>query len=109
MMSANTPDIVAQHGMNLSSGLLLANPVPEEHGLPKKEMDVVIAQAILEADKAGATGNENTPFILAKIKELTEGRSVLANTALVHANVHRGSRVAVELAKLHEFERSSSR
>lgn len=82
------------------SGLLLANPIPLEHSIAKAEMDAVIAEAIREADRQGKHGSNNTPFILRKIKELTGGRSVPANRALIESNVIRGTKVAVELAKL---------
>ena len=52
------------------------------------------------ADEHGIHGSDNTPFVLGKIKELSKGRSVIANRALIEANVVRGTKVAVELAKL---------
>ena len=63
-------------------------------------MDFFITEAINQADRAGVSGKDNTPFILAKIKELTNGRSVKANRALVASNVKRGTIVAKELSKL---------
>jgi pseudouridine-5'-phosphate glycosidase len=63
-------------------------------------MDVIIAKAVALAEAEGARGSDNTPFVLAKIRELSGGRSIAANTALVESNVARGTRVAVELAKL---------
>lgn len=92
--------IDANHAMKLSSGLVLANPVPEKSDLKKEEMDRIIKKALDEARQSEILGSDNTPFVLAKIKELSNGRSVIANTALVEANVARGARVAVELAKL---------
>ncbi|PGH06839.1 hypothetical protein AJ80_08112 [Polytolypa hystricis UAMH7299] len=92
--------IFAQNALRLSSGLLFANPVPSEYSLLKDEMDAIISQAIELAEAQGAHGSDNTPFVLAKIKELTGGRSVIANRALVEANVKCGTKVAVELAKL---------
>lgn len=64
------------------------------------EMDGIIAEALQQAHAAGAFGKDNTPFILARIKELTGGKSLKANRALIEANVARGTKVAVELAKL---------
>ena len=92
--------IYAQSGFSLKSGLHFANPVPENAGIPKPEMDSIISQAIQMADEAGVSGADNTPFVLRKIKELSKGQSVLANKALVESNVIRGTKVAVELAKL---------
>lgn len=77
-----------------------ANPIPAESAIPKAEMDVFIDEAIRYADAAGASGKDNTPFILSKIKDITGGRSVEANRALIASNVKRGTKVAEELARL---------
>ncbi|KAL9042249.1 MAG: hypothetical protein Q9180_000737 [Flavoplaca navasiana] len=92
--------IVAQESLSLSSGLVFANPVPSQHSIPKTQMDAILAQAILDAEKSGFTGSNNTPFILARIRDLTGGQSVKANRALIDANVVRGTKVAVELSRL---------
>ncbi|KAI4194597.1 MAG: hypothetical protein LQ350_007686 [Teloschistes chrysophthalmus] len=92
--------IFAQSSLGLSSGLHFANPISQEHSIPKAQMDVIIEQAIDEAERSGSTGSDNTPFILAKIRELTGGRTVTANRALIESNVIRGTKVACELAKL---------
>lgn len=68
-------------------------------------MDKIIAEALRLADVEGFTGSDNTPFVLAKIKELSGGKSVEANRALVEANVARATKVAVELAKLEESDK----
>ncbi|KAL8686167.1 MAG: hypothetical protein Q9218_007301 [Villophora microphyllina] len=92
--------IFAQSSLGLSSGLLFANPILSQHSIAKSQMDSVIEQAILEAEKSAAVGNDNTPFILAKIRELTGGQTVTANRALIESNVIRGTKVACELVKL---------
>jgi len=92
--------IHASHSLGLQSGFLFANPLPTEYSIAKAEMDRVIDEAISNAERAGATGNANTPYILAAIKDLTGSSSVTANRALVAANVKRGTAVAAELAKL---------
>ncbi|KAL2817411.1 Indigoidine synthase A like protein-domain-containing protein [Aspergillus granulosus] len=97
--------IYAQSKLPVSSGILFANPVSEEHSIPKDEMDVIIEEAVRLADVEGYHGSDNTPFVLAKIKELSGGKTVVANRALVEANVKRATRVAVELSKL---ERSAA-
>jgi pseudouridine-5'-phosphate glycosidase/pseudouridine kinase len=86
--------------MNLpvSSGLLFANPIPAEWAIPKPEMDIIIHKALKEADAAGITGKDNTPFVLNKIKELSGGKSLPANKALIASNVKRGTIIAKELA-----------
>ncbi|KAL8906660.1 MAG: hypothetical protein Q9171_006183 [Xanthocarpia ochracea] len=92
--------IAAQFSLSLSSGLLFANPVPSRHSIPKTQMDAIMARAILDAEESGSTGSDNTPFILARIRELTGGQTILANRALIEANVIRGTRVACELSEL---------
>ena len=90
------------------SGIHFANPVPLEASVPKPEMDRVIEEAVRLADVEGYHGSDNTPFVLAKIKELSGGKSVIANRALIENNVQRATRVAVELAKLEEQDRGSA-
>lgn len=86
--------------MHIRSGLLFANPVPSEAAIPKAEMDVVIAEALNQADAQGVSGKDNTPFVLAKIKELTKGKSIPANKALIESNVRRSAIIARELSIL---------
>ena len=90
----------AQHSLNITSGLLFANPVPTESAIPKETMDVVIEEAIRQANEAGIKGKDNTPYVLAKVKELTKGASIPANRALIESNVRRAAIVARELAIL---------
>ncbi|GFN15126.1 pseudouridine-5'-phosphate glycosidase/carbohydrate kinase family protein [Aspergillus tubingensis] len=92
--------VYAQSQIPVSSGILLANPVPLEHSIAKSDMDHIIDEALRLADVEGYHGSDNTPFVLAKIKELSGGKSVIANRALVEANVKRAAKVAVELSKL---------
>ena len=92
--------IYAQSQLPVHSGLLFANPVPTESALQRAQVDGFITQAVTEAEQQGVTGNAATPFLLKRIRELSDGLTVTANTALVEANVIRGTRVAVELAKL---------
>jgi pseudouridine-5'-phosphate glycosidase/pseudouridine kinase len=63
-------------------------------------MDVVIVEALRQADASKVSGKDNTPFVLAKIKELTKGKSIPANRALIESNVKRASIIARELAIL---------
>jgi pseudouridine-5'-phosphate glycosidase/pseudouridine kinase len=80
--------------------LLFANPIPEEYSIAKAEIDIVINQAVQEAAEQGFHGHANTPFILARIKELTKGNSIPANRALIESNVAMAAKVALELSKL---------
>lgn len=83
-----------------SNGLLFANPIPEEWSLLKSDMDAAIEAAVSEAAEKGFHGHRNTPFILDRIKELTGGKSVPANKALVESNVALATKIAVQLAWL---------
>lgn len=80
--------------------MLFANPIPEKFALQKAEIDAAIEQAVQEAADQGFHGHTNTPFILSRIKELTQGNSLPANRALIESNVAMAAKVAVELSKL---------
>ncbi|KAL2819910.1 Indigoidine synthase A like protein-domain-containing protein [Aspergillus cavernicola] len=95
--------IYAQSKLRVSSGLLFANPLPEEYSIPQSEIDTIINEAVRLADVEGHHGSDNTPFVLAKIKELSGGKTIAANRALVEANVKRAARVAMELSRLEQF------
>ncbi|KAJ5043948.1 hypothetical protein NUH16_000743 [Penicillium rubens] len=96
--------VYAQLKLPVTSGIHFANPVPLEHSIPKAEMDLVIEEAIRLSHVEGYHGSDNTPFVLAKIKELSGGKSVVANRALIESNVKRATLVAVELAKLEQAD-----
>jgi pseudouridine-5'-phosphate glycosidase/pseudouridine kinase len=63
-------------------------------------MDVIIEEALQQAKAANISGKDNTPFVLNKIKELSKGKSIPANRALIESNVRRATIVARELAVL---------
>lgn len=92
--------VYAQSQLQVHSGLLFANPVPEHSAMTKDEIDSIITQAVAEAEEKGIRGSANTPYVLKRIREISNGGSVKANKALVEANIIRGTKVAVELAKL---------
>lgn len=83
--------------LGLKGGVVVANPVPEEAAMPKMEIDRITDQALLEADQQGVTGKAITPFLLDRIKQLTGGRSLATNIALVKHNALVGARLAVAL------------
>lgn len=91
--------ILAQESLGIESGMLFANPIPEEASIPRQEMDAIIEQAVSESLTQGAHGSLNTPFILGRIRELSDGRSVPANVALVRSNVERAAKIAVATTK----------
>ena len=83
--------------LGLAGGVVVSNPVPAQSAMPKEEIDRITEQALREADERGVTGKAVTPFLLARIKELTEGRSLATNIALVEHNALAGARLAVAL------------
>lgn len=89
-----------QRRLRLETGILIANPIPEPDALPAEEMEAWIAAACRDAGEAGVSGKELTPFLLARINELTGGSSLKANIALVKNNAVLAARIAVELARL---------
>jgi len=90
--------IAAHHRLGMRGGILVANPIPEPDALPAADIDQRIAEAIADAERAGVTRTEVTPYLLARINELTEGRSLTANIALIRNNADLAARVALELA-----------
>ena len=91
--------IKAKDEMNLGGGMLVACPVPEEDEIPFEKMDVVIKEALKECEEQGVKGKRITPFLLSKVKDLTEGASLEANIKLVLHNADIGSKIALGLTK----------
>jgi len=83
--------------LGLTGGVVVSNPVPVESALQNDEIDGIIAQALREAGEQGVKGKAVTPFLLARIKDLTGGRSLATNIALVKHNALVGARLAVAL------------
>lgn len=83
--------------LGLHGGVVIANPVPESDALEEEFMNEMIGQALQEATENKITGKRVTPFLLDKVKQLTEGKSLSTNIALVKHNAKVGSRVAVQL------------
>ena len=81
-------------------GLIIANPIPEDKALEARAIDRRIAEAVEEARAKGISKKEVTPYLLGRIAELTEGRSLEANIALVKNNAAVAAAVAVELSRL---------
>ncbi len=83
--------------LGLQGGAIIANPVPAESALQHAEIEGVIQQALNEAKEQNITGKKVTPFLLARIKELTAGRSLETNIALVYHNAKVAAQIAVAL------------
>jgi pseudouridine-5'-phosphate glycosidase len=92
--------IRAQRRLGLETGILIANPIPEADALPGTEIECHIAVACREAGATGIGQKELTPFLLKRVNELTEGRSLTANIALIRNNAALAAEIAVELAKI---------
>lgn len=86
--------------LGLAGGVLVGNPIPEEYALDFDYMEGVINQALAEADEKGIRGKEITPFLLAKIKEITKGVSFASNVQLAYNNARVAAKIAKELCKL---------
>lgn len=101
----DTPDEIAgamhlHHRLGTGTGLMIANPIPEEFALTPDFIDGTIADAVREAEKKGIGRKELTPFLLARINELSKGESLKANIALVKNNAALAARMAVPYAAL---------
>ena len=90
----------AQNDMALGGGMLVTNPIPEEYSMPKDVIDAAIDQAIAESKAQGIKGKETTPFLLARVAELTGGDSLASNIQLVYNNARLTAKTAVEYSKL---------
>ena len=87
----------AKWGMGLKGGVLIANPIPEEYGLDFGKMEGVIRQALSAADEAGVHGKDITPFLLAKVKDLTGGESLASNIQLALNNAKVAAQIAAAM------------
>ena len=91
--------IVRTHlGLRLGSGVLVCTPVPEAVAVPSDVSGAAVERAIAEADTAGIGGPSLTPWLLARVAELTDGASVRANTALIEEDARVAGQLAVALA-----------
>ena len=84
--------------LGLQSGVVISNPIPDADAVPRATMDAWIDQALQEARQQGIVGKATTPFLLARIKDLSAGQSLRANRALVLHNAQVGAALAVALA-----------
>ncbi len=86
--------IKAKYKLGLKGGLVIANPVPEQHSFNKMEIDQAIEKALKKADEKGIKGKDVTPFLLSEIKSITGGESLKSNIELVKNN----AKLAAEIA-----------
>jgi pseudouridine-5'-phosphate glycosidase len=83
--------------LGLAGGQLVTNPIPADAEIPRAEIMPVIEEALAAAKAQGISAKQVTPFLLARIFEQTQGRSLTANIALVRSNAHLGAQIAKEL------------
>ncbi|REB08018.1 pseudouridine-5'-phosphate glycosidase [Sporosarcina sp. BI001-red] len=100
---ADNPEVVAETlavkwHLGLTGGAVIANPIPEADELDPEMINGIIDQALTEAKDKGIKGKDVTPFMLGKVKDLTDGKSLVANIALVKHNAVVGAKIAVALS-----------
>jgi pseudouridine-5'-phosphate glycosidase len=105
-LTADSPQDIARicHAhwklLGMKGGVLIANPIPHEFGLPEEEVEVAIGAAVEQAAQQGISGAALTPFLLATLERLTKGKSLEANIALVLNNARLAARIARAFAEV---------
>ncbi|CAH6636870.1 pseudouridine-5'-phosphate glycosidase [Pseudocitrobacter vendiensis] len=101
----DTPEQIAramavkwQSGLN--GGLVIANPIPQAYAMPEEQINSAIDRAVAEAEQQGVVGKESTPFLLARVAELTGGDSLKSNIQLVFNNAILACEIAKEYQRL---------
>ena len=89
-----------QNDMELGAGMLVTNPIPEEYSMDPDVINKAIDSAVEESKRLGIHGKQTTPYLLAKIKDITGGDSLASNIRLVYNNAAVAAQTAAELAKL---------
>lgn len=89
----------ASRDMGLKGGMLVTNPIPQEYAMPLDTINAAIDQAIAESREKGIHGKATTPFLLARVAELTGGDSLASNIRLVYNNAAVAAQTAVEFCK----------
>ena len=89
----------AMEGLNMNSGMVIVNPIPENYEMDPDKIDKATIRAVKEAEKQHITGRNVTPFILKRITELTDNESLEANVALVYNNVRLAALIAAGMQK----------
>ena len=90
----------AKQDMGLKGGMLVTNPIPEQFAMDDQVINKAIDQAVAESVEQGIKGKESTPFLLARVAELTGGDSLESNIQLVYNNAKVAAQTAVALSKM---------
>ena len=101
----DTPEDLAkafktQNNLGFPGGMLVTNPIPEEYAMPLETINAAIDQAISECNAKGIHGKETTPFLLARVAELTGGNSLASNIQLVYNNAKVAAKTAAAYYQL---------
>ena len=88
--------------LDMKGGMLVTNPIPEEYSMDHKVIDAAIEQALADAKAQGIHGKETTPFLLARVKDLTGGNSLESNIQLVYNNARLAAKTACALQTLEQ-------
>ena len=101
----DTPEELAkafktQNDLGFPAGMLVTNPIPQEYAMPLETINAAIDQAIAESVEKGIHGKETTPFLLARVAELTGGNSLASNIQLVFNNARLAAKTAAAYAQL---------
>ena len=83
--------------LDIKGGILITNPLPIEAEIPREEMEGYIKKAITDAESAGIRGKDVTPWLLGRIVDITDGRSLSSNKALINNNAALAARIAAEV------------
>ena len=89
-----------QNELGFRGGMLVTNPIPEEYAMPLDTINAAIEQALAECEEKGIHGKQTTPFLLARVAELTGGNSLASNIRLVYNNAKVAAQTAVEYYKM---------
>ncbi|MGR3808511.1 pseudouridine-5'-phosphate glycosidase [Pasteurella testudinis DSM 23072] len=92
--------IDAKWSLGLAGGVVIANPIPQQFAMPEEKINAAIEQALRESVTQGIVGKESTPFLLARVAELTGGESLHSNINLVFNNAELAARIAVNYYQL---------
>ncbi|MBN8951616.1 MULTISPECIES: pseudouridine-5'-phosphate glycosidase [unclassified Rhizobium] len=103
-LTLNSPAAIAnfqttREQLGIDGGMLIANPVPEADEIPREEMEIYIERALDSAERDEITGKAVTPYLLSTIFDITDGRSLKTNIALVENNARLAAEIAVALAE----------
>ena len=85
--------------LGLQGGVVVANPIPEEFSFPEEQIEKAIQQATLDMENHQISGKKATPFLLERISQITKGKSLQSNIALVYSNCRLAAQIALELCK----------